>query len=173
MLKLPHNCTHPMLWASKVMLKILQARLQKYVNQELPDVQAGFRKGRGTRFEIANIVLLHRCVFVEVSFIQPSVLCVLGWACSSIHLWKYMSFYYRLLSVYFSFILPIRYFITLKLCIGKLYCLWISFQDSERGIRSDKFENSSRLSVFLSLTMENLGALLQFQKCCLSCSQWK
>ena len=37
------------------MLKILQARLQKYVNQELPDVQAGFRKGRGTRFEIANI----------------------------------------------------------------------------------------------------------------------
>ena len=37
------------------MLKILEARLQKYVNQELPDVQAGFRKGRGTRFEIANI----------------------------------------------------------------------------------------------------------------------
>ena len=35
--------------ASKVMLKILQARLQQYVNQELPDVQAGFRKGRGTR----------------------------------------------------------------------------------------------------------------------------
>ena len=41
--------------ASKVMLKILQARLQHYVNQELPDVQAGFRKGRGTRDEIANI----------------------------------------------------------------------------------------------------------------------
>ena len=37
------------------MLKILQARLQKYVNRELPDVQAGFRKGRGTRDEIANI----------------------------------------------------------------------------------------------------------------------
>ena len=41
--------------ASKVMLKILQARLQHYVNSELPDVQAGFRKGRGTRDQIANI----------------------------------------------------------------------------------------------------------------------
>ena len=41
--------------ASKVMLKILQARLQQYVNCELPDVQAGYRKGRGTRDQIANI----------------------------------------------------------------------------------------------------------------------
>ena len=41
--------------ASKVMLKILQARLQQYVNRELPDVQSGFRKGRGTRDQIANI----------------------------------------------------------------------------------------------------------------------
>ena len=41
--------------ASKVMLKILQARLQQYVNSELPDVQAGFRKGRGTRDQIANL----------------------------------------------------------------------------------------------------------------------
>ena len=40
--------------ASKVMLKILQARLQQYVNCELPDVQAGFRKGRGSRDQIAN-----------------------------------------------------------------------------------------------------------------------
>ena len=47
MLKLPHNCTH--LTRCKVMLKSLQARLQQYVNHELPDVQAGFRKGRGTR----------------------------------------------------------------------------------------------------------------------------
>ena len=49
---------HILLWkfhASKVMLKILQARLQQYVNRELPDVQAGFRKGRGTRDQIANI----------------------------------------------------------------------------------------------------------------------
>ena len=40
---------------SKVMLKILQARFQKYVNQELPDIQAGFKKSRGTRDQIANI----------------------------------------------------------------------------------------------------------------------
>ena len=50
-LKLPHNCTHLML----VMLKILQARLQQYVYREFPDVQAGFKKGRGTRDQIANI----------------------------------------------------------------------------------------------------------------------
>ena len=41
--------------ASKIMLKILQARLQQYMNQEFADVQAGFRKGRGTREQIANI----------------------------------------------------------------------------------------------------------------------
>ena len=43
------------LQASKVMLKILQARLQQYMNHEISDVQAGFRKGRGTRDQIANI----------------------------------------------------------------------------------------------------------------------
>ena len=53
MFKLLHNCiiSH----ASKVLLKILQARLQQYMNHELPDVQAGFIKGRGTRNQIANI----------------------------------------------------------------------------------------------------------------------
>ena len=53
MLKLLHNAliSH----TSKVMLKILQSKLQQYVNCELPDVQAGFRKGRGTRDQIANI----------------------------------------------------------------------------------------------------------------------
>ena len=54
MLKLPHNCTIECN-LSKVVLKILQASLQQYVNRELPDVQAGFRKGRGTRDQIANI----------------------------------------------------------------------------------------------------------------------
>ena len=53
MLKLPHNCIH--FTTSKVMLKILQARLQQHMNQELSDVQAGFRKGRGTRDQITNI----------------------------------------------------------------------------------------------------------------------
>ena len=52
MLKLLHNCTQ--LQASKVMFKILQARLQQYVNRELPDVQAAFSKGRGTRDQIAS-----------------------------------------------------------------------------------------------------------------------
>ena len=53
MFKLPHNAliSH----TRNIMLKILQARLQQYVNRELPNVQAGFRKGRGTRDQIANI----------------------------------------------------------------------------------------------------------------------
>ena len=51
-------CTNALIsHASKVMLKILQDRLQQYVNRELPDIQAGFRKGRGTRDQIANICL--------------------------------------------------------------------------------------------------------------------
>ena len=53
MLKLLHIAL--ISYASKVMLKILQARLQQYVNRELPDVQAGFRRGRRTRDQIANI----------------------------------------------------------------------------------------------------------------------
>ena len=53
MFKLLQNCT--ILHASKVMLKVLQARLQQCMNQELSDVQAGFRKGRGTRDQIAKI----------------------------------------------------------------------------------------------------------------------
>ena len=56
----PKECSNyhtiaPISHASKVMLKILQVRLQQYVNRELPDVQTGFCKGRGTRDEIANI----------------------------------------------------------------------------------------------------------------------
>ena len=51
MFKLLYSCTCLIL----AMIKILQARLQQYVNRELPDVQAGFRKGRGTRDQIANI----------------------------------------------------------------------------------------------------------------------
>ena len=53
MFKLLCNCTH--LTPSKIMLKILQARLQQHMNQEIPNVQVGFRKGRGTRDQIANI----------------------------------------------------------------------------------------------------------------------
>ena len=53
MSKLPHSCT--VSHTGKVMLKILQARLQQYVNRELPCVQAGFQKGRGTRDQITNV----------------------------------------------------------------------------------------------------------------------
>ena len=53
--------------ASKVMLKILQARIQQYVNHELPDIQAGFRRGRGTRDQIANI-----CWIIEKEFQKKS-----------------------------------------------------------------------------------------------------
>ena len=54
--KCSNYCTTALIsYTSKVMLKILQARLQQYMNYELPDVQAGFRKGRGTRDQIANI----------------------------------------------------------------------------------------------------------------------
>ena len=53
MFKLPHNCIH--LHASKLMFKIFQAMFQYYMNQELPDVQAGFRNGKGTRNQTANI----------------------------------------------------------------------------------------------------------------------
>ena len=53
MFKLLHNCTH--LQVGKIMLKILQARLEQYMNCETSDAQAGFRKGRGTRVQIANI----------------------------------------------------------------------------------------------------------------------
>ena len=55
--------------ASKVMLKILQARLQPYVNRELPDVQAGFRKGRGTRDQIANI----HCIMEKAREFQKNI----------------------------------------------------------------------------------------------------
>ena len=52
---LKYHTIAPISHASKVMLKILQARLQQYMNRELPDVQSGFRKGRGTRNQIVNI----------------------------------------------------------------------------------------------------------------------
>ena len=55
--------------ASKVMLKILQARLQQYMNRELPDVQTGFRKGRGTRDQIANI----RCITEKAREFQKNI----------------------------------------------------------------------------------------------------
>ena len=76
--------------ASKVMLKILQARLRQYVNRELPDVQAGFRKGRGTRDQIANI-----CWIIEkaIKFQENIYFCIIDYAkaavCTTIHWGKF------------------------------------------------------------------------------------
>ena len=67
MFKIPHIALIP--HASKVMLKILQARLQQYVNHELPDVQAGFRKGRGMRDQIANI----HCIIEKAREFQRNI----------------------------------------------------------------------------------------------------
>ena len=54
---------------SKVMFKILQARLQQYMNDELPDVQSGFRKGKGTRGQIANT----RCIIKKTREFQKNI----------------------------------------------------------------------------------------------------
>ena len=63
--------------ASEVMLKILQARLQQYLNRELPDVQAGFRKGRGSRDQIANI----HCIIEKAREFQKIIyFCFIGYA---------------------------------------------------------------------------------------------
>ena len=76
MLKLLHTIA-PISHASKVMLKILQARLQQYVNCELADVQAGFRKDRGTRDQIANI---HWIMEKAREFQKNIYFCFIGYA---------------------------------------------------------------------------------------------
>ena len=75
MLKLPHiaRISH----TSKLMLRILRARLQQYLNWELPDVQAGFRKGRGTRDQIANI---HWVIEKAREFQKNSYFCFIDYA---------------------------------------------------------------------------------------------
>ena len=66
---------------SKLMLKILQARLKQYMNRELPDVQAGFRKGRGTRDQIVNIRWI-----IEKARVLEKHLLLLYWLCQSLWL---------------------------------------------------------------------------------------
>ena len=68
---------------SKVMLKILQARLQQYVNHELPDVQASFRRGRGTRDQITNIGWIIR----KSKRVPDKHLFLLYWLCQNLWLW--------------------------------------------------------------------------------------
>ena len=69
MYKLPNIQASLISHASKVILKILQASLQQYVNWELPDVQAGFRKGRGTKDQIANTC----CIIEKAREFQKSI----------------------------------------------------------------------------------------------------
>ena len=70
--------------ASKVMLKIFQARLQQYLNRELPDVQAGFRKGRGTRDQIPNI----RWIMVKAREFQKDIyFCFIDYAKAFLTVW--------------------------------------------------------------------------------------
>ena len=76
MLKLTHNCTL-ISHTSKVILKILQPKLQQYVNRVLPDVQAGFRKGRGTRDQIANI---HCIIEKATEFQKKTYYCFIDYA---------------------------------------------------------------------------------------------
>ena len=69
--------------ASKVMLKILQVRLYQYVNRELPDVQAGFRKGRGTRDQIANICWIIQKGREQKNIYSASLTTLSLWLCRS------------------------------------------------------------------------------------------
>ena len=77
MFKLPYNCTY-FTYASKVMLKILHAWLKQYMNQELPDFQAGFRKSRGIRDQIVNI---HWIIEKARELKKNSHLLLLHWLC--------------------------------------------------------------------------------------------
>ena len=80
--KLPPNCTHS--HASKVMLKILQVRLEQYMKQELQYIQAGFIKGRGTRDQIANI----HWIIEKAKEFQKKHLFLLHWLCQSFWLYR-------------------------------------------------------------------------------------
>ena len=83
--KFSNYCTIALIsHASKVMLKILQARLQQYINRELPDVQACFRKGKGTRDQIANIRwIIKKAREPGKHLFLPYWLCQSLWLCGS------------------------------------------------------------------------------------------
>ena len=119
MLILSHNCTL-ISHTSKVMIKSLQARLQQYVNREVPDVQAGFRKGRGTRDQIANI----RWIIEKTRQFQKSIyFCFIDYAkdfdCVDHNkLWKILFFYL----VYISLVVLLN-IINIMGC----YIIWINY----------------------------------------------
>ena len=95
--------------ANKVMLKILQARLQHYVNLELPDVQAGFRKGRGTRDQIANIcwnIEKSREFQKNICFIDLTRLCGSQQSGKFFRRWAYQTNLTRLMRNLYAFKKP-------------------------------------------------------------------
>ena len=139
MFKLLHNCTHS--HASKVMLKILQARLQQYVNCELPDVQAGFRKGRGTRDQIANI---HWIIEKEREFQKNIYFCFVDYAktfdsVDHNKLWKNLSPILCYLTVLFIYGEGNR-------CIGK-----ISFGPLLLFLSYDIDEDTESINLYISI----------------------
>ena len=88
MLKLLHNCSY--LHTGKVMLKILQVRLQQYMNHELPDVQAGFRKGIKIRDQIANIYW-NSLAFLMIQWMLAILISgSSAFSKSSLNIWKLM-----------------------------------------------------------------------------------
>ena len=126
--------------ASKVLLKILQARLQQCVNQEIPDVRAGFSKGRETRDQIANI-----CWVTErAKKFQKNIL-LLYWLCKSLWLcekWKLLSCVRLFVTLWNSpgqntgvgsLFLPQRIFLTQGSKLALQHCRWILYQLSHQG----------------------------------------
>ena len=94
MLELPHNYTH--LTCYKVMLKILQARLQQFMSPEVPDVQGGFRKGRGTGDQIANTESLKKqessrktCIFALLTMPKPLTMSITTNCGTFLKRWEY------------------------------------------------------------------------------------
>ena len=90
MFKLPHNCT--ISHSSKVMLKIIQAQLQQYVNWELPDVQAGFRKGRGARDNIANTHWIRKTsTSASLTMLKPLIVWITTNCGKFLERWEYQN----------------------------------------------------------------------------------
>ena len=88
--------------ASKVMLKSLHSRLQHYTNQELPDIQAGFRKGRGTSDQIANICWIiekarkfqkKTCISVSLTTLKPLIIWIMTNCGKLLKRWEYQTIY--------------------------------------------------------------------------------
>ena len=112
MWKLPHIAL--MAHASKVMLKILQARLQQYVNHELPGVQAGFRKNKGTRDQIASNLLDHQ----KSKRVPENHLLLLCWLCQNLWLCGSQQIGKFLKRWEYQTILPAKYRATqLRICL--------------------------------------------------------